>query len=89
MAWSVVRFETTPNPNAMKCIVDGPLADPPRPYRHAADADADPIARSLFAIEGVTGVLLSRDWLTVNKSAQAAWGPIRDGIRQALAVATP
>ena len=41
-----------------------------------------PLAAALFAVEGVTGVLLMGDWLTVNKSPEAKWPAIKRGVEK-------
>lgn len=88
MPYSITRFEPTPNPNAVKCILDRPLPDPPRSFRAADQVGDDPLGRALFAIPGVAGLLLSGGWLTVNKRPEADWARIKTGVQQVLA-ATP
>lgn len=83
-------FSPTPNPNAIKCILDRPLiadGDPPRSYRSADAAKDDPIAAPLFAIEPrgcVTGVLINDNWITVNKSPDADWKTLKPAIAKTL-----
>lgn len=84
MPISVIEFESTPNPNALKCHLDRRVADERRSYASAPASDADPIAAGLFAIEGVVGVMLLDDWLTVLKRPEAAWRPIRTGVARTL-----
>lgn len=87
MPIEVREFEETPNPNAVKCLLDrAVLAEGagPRSSRSAAAAIGDPIAEKLFAIEGVTTVLVGRDWVTVNKRADADWKRIKAAVREAL-----
>lgn len=89
MASKVVRFDATPNPNALKCVLDAPVGDSVRSYFRAEEASAagDTLAMALFALPGVTSVLIHTDWLTVCKSPDAAWGAIKEGVRRALAQA--
>ncbi len=87
MPYAVTQFQPTPNPNALKCILDRRLPDPPRSFRSAQDAGADPLAAPLFRVPGVVGLLLNGDWLTVNKSPEADWGSIKKSLKQALAEA--
>lgn len=79
-----IRFEPTPNPNAIKCVVDpasidlGP-ADPDLGIRSYFNADAardadDPLAHALFAIPGVANLLIHTAFITVGKSPGAS-GP--------------
>src|SRR5438128_1453945 len=68
MPYTVQEFQPTPNPNALKCVLDRPLPEPIRSFRSAAEAAGDPLGSALFAVPGVTAVLLSGGWLTVNKT---------------------
>ncbi len=88
MAPRAVRFEDTPNPNAVKCWLDAPIEGAPRSY-FSADEAADPergtpLAAALFAVPGVTNLLLMGDWMTVSKAASADWKAVKAGVQQAL-----
>lgn len=91
MPVKVIRYEPTPNPNALKCVLSGKVCEGSKPFRTAeaaakgAGEGGDPLAASLFAIDGVTGVLLLGDWVTVNKSPEAKWPAIKRGVEKALA----
>ncbi len=84
MPITIVRFDETPNPNALKCILSGPVGDHPRSFRSAAEAANDPLAAALFGIPGVTTVLINTDWLTVNKRPEVDWKPVKAGVRRAV-----
>lgn len=87
MPHAIIRFEQTPNPNALKCYLEPPLpAMPPdaRSYRSPEAAAASPLPKALFQIPGVTSLLLMGEWLTVNKSPEADWAAIKRGLKQAL-----
>lgn len=84
MAFRIERFEETPNPNALKCILDKPISDGPRSFRAADEAQGDALAESLFAVDGVTGLLMNGDWMTVNKSPDASWKSVKSGVKAAL-----
>ncbi len=88
MSLQVVKFEPTPNPNAVKCLLDGPMpgsAGMLRSFRSAGEAAGDPLASALFAIEGVTTLLIAQRWITVNKDPGADFGPIKRQVRAVLA----
>ena len=88
MSLKVVKFEPTPNPNAVKCLLDGPLpggAGVLRSFLSAREAADDPLASALFAIAGVTTVLIAERWITVNKAPGADFGPIKRQVRAVLA----
>lgn len=84
MGYTVTQFQSTPNPNAVKCILDRPLPEPARSFRKAEEAAADPLGAALFSIPGITGVLLSGGWLTVNKSPDSDWPKIKKSVQDAL-----
>lgn len=91
MPWSVTRFDPTPNPNALKCVLDRailPDGAGPRSYRAPGEASGDALAEALFAIEppgSVACVLISTDWITVNRAPGADWERVKKGVREALA----
>jgi len=85
MGYRVERFETTPNPNATKAVLDRAPPDTPRAYRSPPEHDSDPIASALFAIQGVTTLLIHDGWIAVGKSPDASWATIKRRVRAALA----
>ena len=47
-------------------------------------AEGSPLAQRLFAIDGITRVVISHDQITINKSAQADWQVIGKSIGAAI-----
>lgn len=90
MGHKVAEFRPTPNPDALKCMVEPqvlPLSDgarKPRAYRSVDEARGDALAEALFAVEGVAGVLIHEEWITVNKDKAAAWSKVKPAIEKAL-----
>lgn len=84
MPYDVTKFESTPNPNAVKCWLDRPISDRPRSFLNAQMAAEDPIASALFEQAGVTNVLLNGIWLTVNKPPEADWASVKAKVRRVL-----
>lgn len=84
----IIEFEATPNPDAIKCVLQGGAPSRAgRSLRSYSDADAasnDPLARSLLAIPGVAGVLIHDAWFTVRRTPGADWNAIKAGIRSAV-----
>jgi len=69
-----IQTETTPNPESLKFIPGKPVLESgTRDYRSLKDAQASPLARRLFATEGVSSVFLSTDFLTVGKQKDSSW----------------
>ena len=85
MPYSVVEVQPTPNPNALKFMLDRPIAEQPTSFFNAEAAAGHPIATALFAVPGVSSLLLLGDFVTVNKSADASWPQIKERVRQVLA----
>lgn len=84
MPYKIKSFQETPNPNAVKCVLDGRTGSKTRSYFKAADAGEDPLATSLFAIPGVTNILIHPEWITVSKSPEAKWKVIKAAVERVL-----
>jgi hypothetical protein len=85
----VVEFQSTPNPNAIKCVLDGPVpvlagSAGVRSYREASAAAGDPVAAAMFAIAGVRNVLIVGNWITVGKDEAATWKTLKPQIERVL-----
>ena len=85
MPFNVREVQPTPNPNAMKLILDRVIADCPMSFLNAASGIEHPIASRLFAINGVTALLLLGDFVTVTKAPEAKWADITGRVKRALA----
>lgn len=85
MPWKVTETQPTPNPNALKYIVDTPISPQPASFFNAEAGKDHPIASRLFAIKGVTSVLLLNDFVTVNKAPGATWKEITPAVKKVLA----
>ena len=76
-----IQTEETPNPATMKFLpgrevmVEGTLE-----ITDAKGASASPLAEALFAIEGVKGVFLSREFITVTKTPEKDWPVLKPAI---------
>ncbi len=88
MPYEVIEFRETPNPNALKCVIEGRITPAPRSYHRPDQGTNDALASALFAIRGVTNLLIHEDWITVGKAADVAWGPIKTAVRDVLRKAT-
>jgi len=96
MSYTVVEFRQTPNPDALKCMVEPAVpaltqavaavdgVKRPRAYRSVDEAQGDPLAMVLFAVQGVTSVLIHEQWITVNKDKDIAWSALKPQIQKAL-----
>lgn len=86
----VIGFESTPNPNAVKVLVEGTLAAAPRSYREPPAADCpDELARALYAIDGVQVLLIHHEFVTIGKTPDATWAAIKRKAKSAIQAHEP
>ncbi len=81
----VLEVQPTPNPNAVKIVVDQPISDTPLSFFNPAAGKDHPLAAKLFAIPGVTSLLILNDFVTVSKAADAVWKNITPAAKRVLA----
>lgn len=75
-----IQTEATPNPATLKFLPGKPvLPGGTRDYRDAEAAGESPLARKLFSVQGVSGVFLGQDFITVTKSG-AEWQHLKPAI---------
>lgn len=66
-----VQLEFTPNPDTLKYTTSVPLLPQGAlEFRSVADAGDSPLAKRLFAIEGVKAVMIGRDFVTITVADQ-------------------
>ncbi len=83
-----IQTEDTPNPQSMKFLPGGPILGPGAlgmDFPNAATAGPSPLARALFDIDGVAGVFLGADFLTVTKFESVDWRHVKPSILGAIA----
>lgn len=78
-----IQTQPTPNPATLK-FLPGVDVSPATPYEFISleEAAASPLASGLFAINGVKGVFLGSDFVSITKSEEADWAVLKP---QALA----
>lgn len=85
MSFRVQEIQETPNPNARKYLLDRPIVSNPTSFFNAAAATGNVLAEKLFAIPGVSSLLLLNDFITVNKTPEARWQEITPAVKDVLA----
>jgi len=80
-----VRIDPTPNPNSLKITVSAPVSPKPVTFASAGAAAADPLARKLFEVEGVTSVFMINNFVTVTKSPDADWNALAEKLGDIVA----
>lgn len=64
-----IQTESTPNPSTLKFIPGRPvLTDGTADFRAKSEAGGSPLAQRLFDIDGVRGVFLGSDFISVTKN---------------------
>lgn len=86
-----IQTETTPNPSALKFIPGAAVlpssSSPSIEYLDGRSAHNSPLARKLFAVDGVRGVFYGPDFITVTKSDDANWAFIKPEVFALIAEA--
>lgn len=75
-----IQTEATPNPATLKFLPGKPvLPGGTRDYRDAEAAAESPLAQKLFSINGVSGVFLGQDFITVTRNG-VEWQHLKPAI---------
>lgn len=77
-----VRAEPTPNPNAMKFTVGQPVGGPGTYSK--GDRPEEAFLADLLALDGVTSVFLTADFVTLSKTPDGSWDDIAPEARAIL-----
>jgi Fe-S cluster biogenesis protein NfuA len=76
-----IQTEETPNPATMKFLPGREvMGQGTLEIKDARAASASPMAEALFAIEGVRGVFLAKDFITVTKAGDKDWPVMKPAI---------
>ncbi|MBI1386795.1 MAG: NifU family protein [Rhizobiales bacterium] len=81
-----IQTENTPNPATLKFLPGrSVLVDGTADFKALADAvGVSPLAERIFAVNGVTGVFLGRDFISVSKGNTCEWPHIKPAILGAI-----
>ena len=80
-----IQTETTPNPATLKFLPGRTVMDRGTAnFADASEADNSLLAQSLFATEGVLGVFLGSDFITVSKAPNKDWDVMKPLILGAI-----
>lgn len=76
-----IQTEQTPNPATLKFLPGRTvLAEGTADFASADKAERSPLAQRLFQVEGVAGVFLGSDFITVTKAERAEWTVMKPAI---------
>ncbi|MHB8338731.1 MAG: NifU family protein [Ignavibacteriaceae bacterium] len=75
---SVTDVELTPNPHALKFILNEKILNfETRQFHNKQEAENDPLANGIFKIEGVVSVFYMDKFITIEKDKQTSWVQIQ------------
>ena len=81
-----IQLEWTPNPSTLKYVVDRTLM--PRGAMNFTSLDGaaakSPLASKLMGIDGVTGVMIGSNFVTVTKGEAGEWDTLNDQVMSTL-----
>jgi len=83
-----IQTEDTPNPQSMKFVPGQPvlgIGELGMDFPTFESAAASPLAQTLFETDGVMGVFLGADFITVTKAEAVEWMHIKPAILGAIA----
>lgn len=80
-----IQTEQTPNPATLKflpgrTVMDQGVAD----FTNPEEVSRSPLAEKLFSVDGVCGVLLGHDFVTVTKGEQEEWYSLKPVVLGAM-----
>jgi Fe-S cluster biogenesis protein NfuA len=81
-----MHAERTPNPNSIKWVLGRAVVDGSGSahFDAAPAGDVSPLAAALFGIDGVVGVFLASNFVTVTKRPEIEWTDIAQSVVDAL-----
>jgi Fe-S cluster biogenesis protein NfuA len=90
-----MHAERTPNPNSVKWVLSQTLAEggAGAHFAEPVSEDVSPLAARLFAVEGVVGVFVAGNFVTVSKDEDVEWAdlaqPVVDAIKAFVSAEEP
>jgi len=73
----IAEIERTPNPNAIRFVLKDPISQGvTRSYEKAEEAEKDPFASQLFAIDNVISVYYVDRYVTVTQDGNVDWNDL-------------
>lgn len=81
-----MRAERTPNPNSVKWVLSASILDGGQSahFESPVASDVSPLAARLFGIDGVSGVFLAANFITVTKRDGVEWPALAQALVDAI-----
>ena len=72
-----VQIETTPNPNSLKFLPGKTVSNSGSFEITKKDDVKNELVRNIMSVNGVEGIFLSKDFISVNKYDETSWDDIK------------
>jgi len=72
-----IQTETTPNPNSLKFLPGKPVSNGGSFEITKKDDVKNELIRNLMSVNGVEGIFLSKDFISINKYDETSWDEIK------------
>lgn len=78
-------IQSTPNPNALKFVLNIPVKNEGRvTYKSAAECDTNPLAKAIFTVSNIREVYFFDNYITVTQDGNIGWEDIEDQIQRLI-----
>lgn len=85
-----LMIQSTPNPNALKFVVNMPLKNEGKvTYKNAGQCEHNPMAKALFTVPNVVEVYFFDNYVTVTQDGNVDWETIEDQIKNIIMEQAP
>lgn len=80
-----IMIQGTPNPNALKFVVNVPVKNEGNvTYKSAAETEHNPLAREIFKISNIKEVYFFDNYITVTQDGSADWDDLEEQIQKTI-----
>jgi Fe-S cluster biogenesis protein NfuA len=80
-----ISLEFTPNPNTLKYVVNQTLLEKGAVnFTSKEQTEKAPLARKLFDVIGVVGVMIGKNFITITKGEEGDWESLNNGVMETL-----
>lgn len=80
-----IRVEETPNPNAKRYVLNRPVQEASKGrFFTATSEDREPLVEKLLGLQGISGVMLLPNSVTINKDTGITWEDLGPQAEDAL-----
>lgn len=80
-----ISLEFTPNPNTLKFVVNREFLEKGAAnFTSLSKAEHSPLARKLFDVKGVAGVMIGTNFITITKGPEGSWDVLAEEVPKTI-----